>query len=365
MIESKGRRSLVRPPQIPRQEQRGPPSARDGMLRSARRCRSRHLAAAATALILFGGASFFYGELTLRFVDSERQPRSHSIKGDRVSIWNPYDSKGETALCRGQFASQSSPHSRDGFPMAVVRDAAVDDRSASAREYAERFAKRGNAFLRIVLYVTAHLSVSLSKARANVSSSGPSILMPSGNASLPSGADFLRDMGVNVAVDYVLHVNPFVVKPGPYTPGKKTFYGQDVSEWQIVVSLTPAMPPAGEGNQFPSSAFYESLVQRMQSGAFLSVPMELQPFDKDTAGRILFSPRMSLACALGWHTSAPLDLLRGLVQRAGTALLEPSPWRAVRCMAPRRSIRGQFARWPILLRAPCWAQSLSMLLPYQ
>lgn len=39
----------------------------------------------------------------------------------------------------------------------------------------------------------------------------------------------------------MLHVNPFVVHPN-YRPGPKTLHGQEVSEWQVVLTVIPADP---------------------------------------------------------------------------------------------------------------------------
>jgi hypothetical protein len=125
------------------------------------------------------------------------------------------------------------------------------------------------------------------------------------------------DGTVAVAVDHVLHVNPFVLKPGAYTPGRRTQYGQEVSEWQVIVSLAPSAPaPAGP---FPASrdAFRRVLEARAASDAQLSVPIAFKPFD--AAEVAVFNASLSLACVLGWDDAAPLPVFGALRPSCGSA----------------------------------------------
>lgn len=292
---------------------RGPARRRNAAMPFRQLLGTLSFTGALTLLLILTGSSILYGEIARRSMAAYMYGMNDAFEGNRISIWNPYAVDDENgAGCRGSFAAPPSPHSRDSFPMALVRDAAVDDRSASRREYSEMHPKTAKAFLRVILYVTAHLSVSLLKPHIETAGSRPSLLLPSmqSNGSMSGGASSF-DSGVLVEIDYILHVNPFVLKPGKYVPGMTTYYGQEVSEWQIVVSMTPAVAREGDGDESSQDIFYESMLERLYAGAILAVPIELQPFDGGKEARILFTPEMSLACVLGWQTAAPLDVLSG------------------------------------------------------
>jgi hypothetical protein len=74
----------------------------------------------------------------------------------KISLRLPQDQRN----CRGHFASSSAEHSPDRFPYAIVRDAVADSRFASHRDCA-RPHPGVRAYHRVVIFVTAHLSVKL------------------------------------------------------------------------------------------------------------------------------------------------------------------------------------------------------------
>jgi hypothetical protein len=225
-----------------------------------------------------------------------------------VTVWIPQYAR----KCHGRFASAPARDSPGGFPYAIVRDAVVDNRFASRKEFRRRRNKI-RAFQRLVLYVTAHLSVKFVQPAADKAAtaapdqsspvSGNLVITDEDDQTAPArtpnltGQQTQTDRGpvvvadVAVAVDYVLHVNPFVVQP-VYKPGTTTVYGQDVSEWQIVVSLSPAYPSAYEREEL----FAARLRALVDHGAYLNLSLPLLRYDGE---KVEFRPSLALACVMG------------------------------------------------------------------
>lgn len=184
----------------------------------------------------------------------------------RVSVWAP-------RRCSGRFVGPPAAAKGAAFPAAVVREAVVDRRAVSRRQFRRDVDSR-RPFERLVVYVSAHLSVRLSKANASVALEGAE--------------------GIVARVDHVTHANPFVEAYGVYRPGRKTKQGHEISEWQVVLSLVPNDTHAGV---FPDYASFSAALQVLP-GAVLRFSLPLKSFD----GQVLpFEPVFDLACAVGWH----------------------------------------------------------------
>lgn len=191
-----------------------------------------------------------------------------------VSTWSP-------PACAGAFLSSPSAHSPALFPEIALRDIAPDTRPASARDFALLHAAPPG--LRAVLYVTAHLSVRLLSAPASRASGH--------RPSLPGAA--------TVVVDHVIPVNDFVLRPGAYKPGVKTKYGDEVSEWQVVVSIY------GSGDEEDFGA----RVREAWGSGLAVVPIAFRRFDAPPGDVGVFNATFSAACVFGWADSAPFPLL--------------------------------------------------------
>lgn len=125
------------------------------------------------------------------------------------SIWYPH------LICRGSFSSPPSPHSNASFPEALVREAYLDRRPASIRQ---ALGKHGPLPMqRVVLAVSAHLSVSLQESEATVR--------------------LTNAPNVKASIDDVREIRS-TSKPDDfeYAPGRTTNRGNEVAEWQVVIT---------------------------------------------------------------------------------------------------------------------------------
>lgn len=256
----------------------------------------------------------------------------------RVSVWDPDGGGGGGgAACTGRFAAGKARAARDGFPVFVVREVAADYRAASAREAAAR-GRRG-AFVRLVLYVTVHLSVALLQE-------GSAAAVERGGAVASGGA---VACGVAATVEYVVHINPFVRKSSKYVPGAVTRYKDQVTEWQVVVALAPVDVETGDASGAADrnvTDFRAALHALAAEGADLLIAMAYREHgaEADATGEVAFK----LACALSWEQVAPLAALRqprpvcngegAGPAAAGAVALGGSP------------LHGAKARDPVLLR---------------
>lgn len=209
-------------------------------------------------------------EIPARPISSRALPTQHA----RVFIWTP------AGQCTGDFTSGAAKHSKSGFPYAVIRDAVVDRRVMSINHVREIHAdKIGMPFVRIVLYLTVHLSSKLSAQNAVV------------NLVTSSG----RGMPVTATVDYVTRVDSFLIHFNTYTPGKRNSKMREVSEWQMGITIFPEDSQTGLTMQ----EFAELLVKASTADdpALLKLNMSISHFDNTV---IPFSPHMRLACVVGW-----------------------------------------------------------------
>lgn len=128
--------------------------------------------------------------------------------------------------------------------------------------------------IRLVFYVTMHLSARLTKERA-------SVLLETGT--------------VNGTVEWVHHVTQFLVpaiKNG-YKPGMRNKFGKFVTEWQVGVKLYPAQTGL-------VGAVREAAAENLQ----LNVTLPVVRFDEE---EIMWPIEMGLGCVLGWSTPGVED----------------------------------------------------------
>lgn len=203
------------------------------------------------------------------------------------SIWYP------ELVCRGSFSSTSSPHSNASFPEAVLRDAYLDRRPASLRQ---AFGKHGPLpKQRVVLAISAHLSVRLEESEATVRL-----------ANAPN---------VRVSIDDVREIeSTSKEKAFEYAPGRTTKRGHEVAEWQVIITLR-------------STYFRRDFEQHLRNLAGdplvqLKLQLSLSHFDGNNS---TFEPRLSLGCIFGWDVPeiiqrhAPADIDR--LQQPSSAVL--------------------------------------------
>lgn len=190
-----------------------------------------------------------------------------------VTIWSP------TVRCTGKFASAPASFAEPSFPSAVIRDAVIDHRYLSKEQF--RTVHPNAPYLRIILYVSVHLSLSLTRR-------GAVAQMLVQGAPSPS---------LRAHVDYVVRVDPFLML-GPYKPGKKTKRGHQISEWQVAVSIRPT----GDNSNLHQREFLRQIrTLSQESRGELSLVLPLKRFDGVTER---FSPSFDLGCATGWELSS-------------------------------------------------------------
>lgn len=172
-----------------------------------------------------------------------------------------------SSLCHpARFRLPPARHSPSGFPYAVLRDAVIDRRPASHRTLASHDPPGA---VRIVLYITTHLSASILRDTSMV---------------VPISSDIVG------RVEYVLHSTKMLLRSNglkPYKPGTTDKFGREITEWQVGLWLAPKR--AGEA----------AVVKAMTSGRDMNVTLAIKPYGEDT---IMWNiNNMSLACVLGWE----------------------------------------------------------------
>lgn len=213
--------------------------------------------------------------------DKMEEEKNDGSTSNRVFIWNP---QGE---CNGALTAKQAEHDSSDIPYAMVREAVIDRRIVANRYFVERsLPLRSTPFIRFILYVTVHLSAELTNANATAMLSIP-----------PEALDMGPGLDLQVAVDYViqsdLNLNAGVFTR--YTPGMRNRRGYAVSEWQVSVSVVPALY-----SSVGSQRELEDLLLNLSKGprpARLSLALQLNRFD---GVRVPFKPWMSLGCVMGW-----------------------------------------------------------------
>ncbi|CAN8063630.1 unnamed protein product [Agarophyton chilense] len=231
-----------------------------------------------------------------------------------VSIWSP------KASCSGTFTSATADHSDPPFPSVVIRDAVVDHRYLSMRQFKD--VHPSIPFTRIILYTSVHLSTSLTREDATAQ------LLVQNSSSF----------SLRAHVDYVTRVDPFLIL-GPYKSKKKTKRGHQVSEWQVAVSIRPA----AEESELTQDEFTQQIRSlAKENGAVLSLVLPLKRFD----GVIQrFDPAFDLGCVTDWESphvypaneklNGEPECYYGLGDVSGTLLVSGSALYGVKKTDPR------------------------------
>lgn len=265
---------------------------------------------------------------------ARRDPKfiDETIPG-KITVWHP---RGLAPCVASSLATGPAQHSESQFPYAVLRDAAFDYRHASRRDFSSRNSHMP-VFARVVLFVTAHLSVVLRNPHdfRNSTRNPPHVYV---KAPLHAHYDTCRDVNPwsnpspNIAadilgrIDHVIQVNPFVRRRKEYSPNQTTIYGQEVTEWQVIVSFVPA-----ECSFITTDEQFRARFQNLDAaGATLNIHIPLERFD----GEVLpFDLSMAWGCIVGWENPGSFPGLhqfrrrvscrhgaRGAVALAGSAL---------------------------------------------
>lgn len=208
-----------------------------------------------------------------RFTDDAFETVQRYPAEESVTIWSP------SPRCTGKFVSSPASFANPPFPSAVIREAVVDHRYLSNEQF--RTVHPNTPYLRIILYVSVHLSVSLTRNGALAQ-----LLVHDAESS-----------SLHAHVDYVMRVDPFLLL-GPYKPGKKTKRGHQVSEWQIAISIRASKKTSGLGQR----EFLRQIRNVSQEAkAVLSLVLPLQRFD---GAKERFNPSFDLECVTGWELSS-------------------------------------------------------------
>lgn len=212
----------------------------------------------------------------LEYENSDRSPKSRTLPTHhaRVFVWTP------AGQCTGDFTSGPAEHSSSGLPYAIIRDAVVDRRIVSIKHVRQVHTdKTGMPFVRIVLYLTVHLSAKLSVQDAM--------------ANLTTFSD--DKVPFRATVDYATRVDPFLIYFKTYSPGKRNSKRKEVSEWQIGITIFPEDSRTGLTMQEFANWLVKASV--VDDTILLKMSLSIVRFDKTI---IPFTPHMKLACAVGW-----------------------------------------------------------------
>lgn len=144
----------------------------------------------------------------------------------------------------------------------MLRDAVVDRRPSSKRVLGDHDVP---GVVRIVLYVTMHLSARLTREGATVEVDGGQV---GGN------------------VEYVTHITKFLVphQGMRYHPRQKDRFGREISEWQVGVRLQPRGHAAG-------------VAHAMEGGKRMNINLQVIRYDEE---RVAWAVSMGLNCVMGW-----------------------------------------------------------------
>jgi hypothetical protein len=197
--------------------------------------------------------------------------------------------------CTGNFTSVTAPESESGLPYAMLRDVGIDRRCASIREYARSHKDRTN-FVRIVLFISVHISVSLNIDGINASFNG---YPPTARLDAVKVRRLKPLVSTPISVDHVLHINRFLLYPGKYVPGErtsKTIHNREVSDWQVILSISNTRHANAS-----HSPIEEILIMSAQAGGALTLNFNLERYDS----KIVSVPIIiSLACITGLSSPA-------------------------------------------------------------
>lgn len=215
-----------------------------------------------------------------------------------VRIWAPVGS------CKGLFVSSQAKHSVHNLPYAIIRDAVVDRRLLSREQFrkANPSLPTDLPFERIILYLTLHLSVRLTKNEAQAVLTRSLNYNRSDNVSehLNTQTQSLIK-GLRTNVDFVTHADPFVFNKKKYHPKYRTTHNRQVSEWQIAISIAPDLEMNSSPYKSYSQKQFTEFIRQLSVGsnpASFNFGFTLRRYDGE---QFRFNPTMSLACATGWE----------------------------------------------------------------
>jgi hypothetical protein len=257
---------------------------------------------------------------------------------DRVSVWMPH-----TAGCRGNFVIYSTAaREYDGTghekPVLLVREAFVDQRHVSLKEFVTK-RHRSASFRRIGVLITA---------------------VPHGNTTLVEGP-LLRDDGKRMVFDSRLFKSSIILPDGTQYPDLNAsldFFVNEpscarackdiitcrVKEWQLIATVTASHPNTS------SSALQTILERTTKAGALLEIEL---PMEVEGGGVETYQLRFSLCCVAGLTSHTALPISRHLPRRSdtcenargavalsggplfGSHLHDPAAWRAIAHFAAR------------------------------
>lgn len=213
--------------------------------------------------------------LTIYLVPPKQHFRQH-----RVTVWYPRFCKG------GSFQTAAAVHSPDRFPYAVLRDAIVDRRPAVAAFFRK---PSSPSLIRVTLFITVHNSAKIFLEGSNVT---VNVEDRSDSSSLAVSKH------LSAYVEYVVHGSGFLLRRGPYTPGKKTTHGRQTTDWHVGLVLQIS---DHNSNLFGRAFSFE---EAADYSITLVPSITVRHYDNTT---VPFKFRLPFACIQGWM---PLGVLR-------------------------------------------------------
>lgn len=240
---------------------------------------------------------------------------------DRVFIWQP------GGKCTGHFVSEAAKHGDNGVPYAMVREAIIDRRLITNTHFLEthpQFETLHIPFVRVVIFLTMHMSV-----RGEMSNTTAAVVHTENNHNTINSTtgQSTSKGGVLARVDYFqqidAHLNRRSLKQ--YRPGMTNQKGISLTEWQVSISLFPALQhddaKTNPRRITTQQQFMSYLIELSRDGTWeLHVDLQLRRFDDHV---IWFRPNMKLACATGWFFPEvmPQQLYRPSCPSASGAVL--------------------------------------------
>lgn len=258
-------------------------------------CRKLHRSLALIASVVF--STFLLLSISKESDDPLFDPSSRKTdqQTDRVFIWQP---GGE---CTGHFVSEPAKHGQNGVPYAIVREAIIDRRLTANNHFLEthpQFKKLRIPFVRVVIFMTMHMSVRGEMSNANATVVHAEDIPNTINSTRqPTTANVLARVDYFQQVDG--HLNRGSLKA--YRPGMINQKGISLTEWQVSISLFPSQDDdmtEKSARITTTQQFMSHLIELSRDGTWaLHVDLQLRRFDDHV---MWFRPRMKLACATGW-----------------------------------------------------------------
>lgn len=190
-----------------------------------------------------------------------------------VSVWYPRFCNG------GSFQTSAAIHSPNRFPYAVLRDAIVDRRPAVAAFFQK---PPSPSVIRVTLFITVHNS-------AKIFLEGSNVTIDVEKHSDTNSRAVANQL--SAYVEYVVHGSHFLLRKGPYKPGKNTVHGRQTTDWHVGLVLEHS----AHNKRFLDRAFF------FESAADYSITLipsiTVRHYDDKL---IPFKFRLPFACVQGW-----------------------------------------------------------------